>query len=56
MKYLLIYHDKWSTLVMGKYETYGEALLEMLDARRWHEQHHGYNIVRYEIREDGCHG
>lgn len=55
-KYLLIYYDKWSSLVMGEYETYGEALLAMLEARRRHEQHHGYNIVRYEIREDGCHG
>lgn len=44
MKYLLIYHDKWSSLAMGEYETYGEA-------RKWHEQHHGYNIVRFEIRE-----
>lgn len=52
MKYSLIYHDKWSSLVMGKYDTYGEALLAMLEARKRHEKHHGYNIVRYEIRED----
>lgn len=52
MKYILIYYDKWSSLVMGKYETYCEALLAMLEARKWHELHHGYNIVRFEIRGD----
>lgn len=52
MKYSLIYHDKWSSLVMGKYDTYGESLLAMLEARKWYEKHHGYNIVRFEIRED----
>lgn len=51
MKYLLIYYDKWSSLVMGEYETYGEALIAMLEARKWHEQHRSYNIVRFEIRE-----
>nr|DAH39836.1 MAG TPA: hypothetical protein [Caudoviricetes sp.] len=51
MKYSLIYDDKWITFEIGKYETYGEALIAMLEARKWHEQHHGYNIVRFEIRE-----
>ena len=50
MKYSLIYHDKWSSLVMGKYETYGEALLVMAGARKWC---HGCGTnVRFEIRED----
>ena len=51
MKYLLIYYDKWSSLVMGKYETYCEALIEQMKARRWHELHHSCNPVRFEIKE-----
>lgn len=51
IKYFLIYYDKWSSFVMGEYETYCEALIAMMEARKWHEQHHGYNIVRFEIRE-----
>lgn len=51
MKYLLIYHDKWGSVVMGKYVSYGVALLEMLKARIWHEQHYSCNLVRFEIKE-----
>ena len=51
MKYLLIYYDKWSSLVMGKYDTYGEALIAMNEARKWHDQHHSCNPVRFEISE-----
>lgn len=53
VQYSLIYFDKRSTRVMGKYETYGKALLAMLEARKRHEKHPGCNIVRFEIREDG---
>lgn len=56
MKYSLIYHDNWSSLVMGEYDTYGEALLAMLKLEKWHEMHPGDNIVRFEIREDCYHG
>lgn len=53
VQYSLIYYDKGSSLVLGKYETYGKALLAMLEARKRHEKHPGCNIVRFEIREDG---
>lgn len=55
MKYSLIYDDKWITFEIGKYETYGEALLAMLRERQkvraWYEHHRSGNIVRFEIRE-----
>ena len=51
MKYLLIYYDKRSSLVMGKYDTYGEALIAMNEARKWHERYHSCNPVRFEISE-----
>lgn len=56
MKYSLIYHDKWTTLVIGVYDAYGEALLAMLKARKWLYDHHDHNIVRFEIREVRDHG
>ena len=52
VKYSLIYFNNRYSRVMGNYETYGEALLAMLEARR-HEQNRGYTIVRFEIREVG---
>ena len=52
VQYSLIYHDKWSSLVMGKYETYGEALLAMAECRKWcHESYRCHNSVRFEILE-----
>lgn len=53
MKYSLIYYDKWSSFVMGKYETYGEALLAMLRARKWVRL--STTKVRFEVREDQYH-
>lgn len=41
------------SLVLRKYETYGKALLAMLEVRKSHEKHPGCNIVRFEIREVG---
>ncbi len=56
MKYLLIYHDPWSSFAIGKYETYGEVLLVMAECRKWcHESYRGRNSVRFEIREVGSH-
>ena len=55
MKYSLIYYDKWTSLVMGEYDTYGEALLTMLKYRMLWYDHHDHNIVRFEIREVRCH-
>lgn len=51
MKYSLIYHDKWSSLVMGIYDTYGEAILVMLKARMWLYGPHERILVRFEIWE-----
>ena len=51
MSYLLIYNDKWSTLVIGEYETREEALEAMRECRNWYEQHPGTDAVRFEIRE-----
>ena len=53
MSYLLICDGMWVSLVMGEYETYGEALLAMLKFRMWMYDHPDHNIVRFEIREDG---
>ena len=54
MSYLLICYGRWSSLIMGEYETYGEALLAMLKFRMWLYDHHDYNIVRIEIQEEVC--
>ena len=51
MAYLLIYRSKRFSLLIGEYETYGEALLAMLKGRRWLELHNIYNVVRFEISE-----
>lgn len=51
MKYLLFYRDKWSSLAMGIYDTYGEALIEMVRARRWYDRHPYCDPVRFGISE-----
>lgn len=51
MKYLLIYNDKWCSFPMCEYKSYAEALVAMMDARRWHRRLGNGAIVRYEIKE-----
>ena len=51
MKYLLFYRDKWSELTVGMYDTYGEALIAMVRARKWYNQRPLCDPVRFCILE-----